>query len=530
MKLPWKWMAVGVAVLLVLGLGAAKLLGGKAGGKAAAGAGATARVEARDFAQSVLAIGTVKPKVGAQVNVGARTSGKVQKLNVKIGDTVKKDQVIAVIEHRDLEAELQANEAQVASAKVQIEKLKARRDADAARFEALLAQKKSEVSSQQARLDAIQLQGNAGLDLERRRLESVVAQLRAQLQTQEAAIQEQEAAFQLADKDRKRMASLFEKGMLAEQSLDKAKAEREAAQGRLNSTKRQYDSGKVKLSEEASVQEETVKHALTNLEQDLAVQQMALEQARAGLELAQKEAESALVSFDAEISVLEATLPKLEAQLDQAKTRLSYATVLAPIDGVVGTITTQEGETVAAGFSSPTFVTVVDLARLQVDAYVDEVDIGKVKPGQEANFTVDAFPDRDFKGRVVAIYPSAVLKDNVVYYDVVVDIVDEFAGLLRPEMTANVSIFSLKKPGAPGVPVGALVRKDGKNFVQVVTAGKAALREVTVGIEEEDFVELSAGVKAGEQVLLPAAKNGAGFPHPPGGGGLMGGGMMGGPR
>jgi RND family efflux transporter MFP subunit len=357
----------------------------------------------------------------------------------------------------------------------------------------------------------------------------VVAQLRAQLQTQEAGLQEQEASFQLADKDRKRMAKLFEKGLLAEQSLDKAQADREGAQGRLQSTRKLFEAAKVKLSEDASVQEETVKHALTNLEQELAVQTLVLEQARAGLELAQREAEASAASFDAEISVLEATLPRLEAELDQAKTRLGYATVLAPIDGVVGTITTQEGETVAAGFSAPTFVTVVDLARLQVDAYVDEVDIGKVKPGQEASFAVDAFPDREFKGKVAAIYPSAVLKDNVVYYDVVVDIVDQFAGLLRPEMTANVSIYSLKKPAAPGLPLRALIRKEGKAFVQVLEGPKVVLRQVTVGIEEEDFVELSAGVKPGDKVLLPELKSGAGFPHGPGGG-PMGGGLMGGHR
>ena len=90
---------------------------------------------------------------------------------------------------------------------------------------------------------------------------------------------------------------------------------------------------------------------------------------------------------------------------------------------------------------APTFVTIIDLQRLQVDAYVDEVDIGKVKVGQRAVFTVDAFPGTEFEGQVSAIYPKAVIQDNVVNYDVVVDIQTPYHGRLRPEMTASVTIF-----------------------------------------------------------------------------------------
>ena len=79
---------------------------------------------------------------------------------------------------------------------------------------------------------------------------------------------------------------------------------------------------------------------------------------------------------------------------------------------------------------APTFVTIIDLERLQVDAYVDEVDIGKVQPQQEAYFTVDTFPDREFTGRVSAIYPNAVIQENVVNYDVVIEILDEHGGVL----------------------------------------------------------------------------------------------------
>ena len=114
-----------------------------------------------------------------------------------------------------------------------------------------------------------------------------------------------------------------------------------------------------------------------------------------------------------------------DAQLSEARVNLSYATITAPISGVIGSVTTQEGETVAAGLNAPTFVVIVDLDRLQVNAFVDEVDIGKVALGQRVTFNVDAFPAQDFTGAVAAIYPSATIQDNVVKYVVAIDIDDE---------------------------------------------------------------------------------------------------------
>ena len=135
---------------------------------------------------------------------------------------------------------------------------------------------------------------------------------------------------------------------------------------------------------------------------------------------------------------------------------MAYATIRAPISGIISSISTQEGETVAAGLSSPTFVTIIDLQQLQVDAYVDETDIGKIRVGQKATFTVDAFPDRDFPATVQAIYPKAIIMDNVVYYDVVLRIDEPLTGQLRPEMTTNVVISLDARKGVLAVPARAI--------------------------------------------------------------------------
>lgn len=139
-------------------------------------------------------------------------------------------------------------------------------------------------------------------------------------------------------------------------------------------------------------------------------------------------------------AVAEQRVREAAANLDFAAAQLGYARIAAPIAGVVSSISTQEGETVAASFAAPTFVTLLDLDRLEVWAYVDETDIGRIKVGQKAGFTVDTYPGRPFEGRVTAIYPQAEIRDNVVNYVTVVRFDAPRDRVLRPEMTVMAKI------------------------------------------------------------------------------------------
>jgi macrolide-specific efflux system membrane fusion protein len=223
-------------------------------------------VEKRDMGSLVQATGIIKPKVGAEVKVGARITGKVEHLYANIGDRVKKGQVLVRLEQDDLKAR-----------------------------------------SDQA----------------------------------EAAYLEAAAAFDKAKIDLERDKPLAQSGYISQQNIDVLQ--------------NVYD--------------------MTN-----------------------------------------ARVLKAKADQDYAKAQLSYATITAPIGGTIASVTTQQGETVAAGLSAPTFITILDLNKLEVNAYVDETDVGKIGVGQEALFTVDTFADKDFKGKVTAIYPRAVLQENVVNY------------------------------------------------------------------------------------------------------------------
>ncbi len=192
---------------------------------------------------------------------------------------------------------------------------------------------------------------------------------------------------------------------------------------------------------------------------------------------------------------------RARAALQQARVQRSFTTLHAPIGGVIASVATQEGETIAAGLNAPTFLTIVDLERLQVNTYVDEVDIGRVHVGQRTTFTVDAFPSRDFTGEVSAIYPTATIQDNVVKYIAAVRF-GSAGGVLRPEMTANVRI-ALAERVVLAVPVRAVRRVDGGSVVYVGAQGAA--RSVRTGWRDGAWVEITEGLKQGEHVLLDPA-------------------------
>jgi HlyD family secretion protein len=212
---------------------------------------------------------------------------------------------------------------------------------------------------------------------------------------------------------------------------------------------------------------------------------------------------------EATLGSARAALASSRAALEQALVQQGFTTIRAPMNGVVASVATREGETIAAGLDAPTFLTIVDLDRLQVDTYVDEVDIGKVRVGQRATFTVDAYPARDFAGIVAAIYPTATIQDNVVKYVAAVRI-DSSGGLLRPEMTANVRI-ALEAREVLAIPVRAVRRVDGRSVVYVIDGDSVALRPIRTGWRDGTWVEVVEGLAAGARIALEPE------PAPPGG-------------
>jgi HlyD family secretion protein len=198
-----------------------------------------------------------------------------------------------------------------------------------------------------------------------------------------------------------------------------------------------------------------------------------------------------------------ARLASQQAATDLAATQLGFTRIIAPISGVIGSVSTQEGETVTAAFVSPTFVTIIDVNRIEVRAYVDETDIGKVKAGQEASFTVDTYPGTTFSGIVSAIYPKAEIRDNVVNYIVILSVKDIPDGTqLRPEMTTYCTIVCKQGIRAWSIPNNAIRHRDSETVVYVLEHGQPVKRKISTGLKTTNMIEVLAGLKENEQVII----------------------------
>ena len=201
----------------------------------------------------------------------------------------------------------------------------------------------------------------------------------------------------------------------------------------------------------------------------------------------------------------------------RAETDLGYATITSPINGVVLDKAVEEGQTVAASFSTPTLFTIAqDLTDMRVIADIDEADIGEVKEGQRVSFSVDAFPNDIFQGLVTQVRQQATTESNVVTYEVVISAPN--ADLkLKPGLTANVTIFTLEKNDVLTVTAKALRFSPKQELIaedETIQDAEGAAHKLWVmegktfraipvetGVSNGTLTEITSGIKAGTQVV-----------------------------
>ena len=208
---------------------------------------------------------------------------------------------------------------------------------------------------------------------------------------------------------------------------------------------------------------------------------------------------------------------KVQTQnVQKARTNLGYATITAPIDGVVLNRAVEEGQTVASSFSTPTLFTIAqDLTDMRVIANVDEADIGGIVDGQRVTFTVDAFPDDTFNGVVTQVRQEATTESNVVTYEVVISAPNNDLKL-KPGLTANVTVYTLEKNNVLTIPSKALrfmpsdklLSKDQSiedcNSPQKVWKQEGNVFKaypVKTGITNGVLTEIISGVKENDEIL-----------------------------
>ena len=363
----------------------------------------TARIERGNLRNTVTATGALQAVTTVQV--GSQASGTIAALYADFNSVVKKGQVVAQLDPSTAKA-------QVDQARANLEQARA----SLANARAAVVNSRAGVSDAQARSLAARstVQNNqAGVS----GAQANVAVLKAQQDDAMSLLKQQE--------------SLLKAGVIAQRDYDVAVTTYRTAEARYNQAVAQLDQAKLTEQSASSA--------------GIAQSQAAIEQSQA--QVAQSQAQ---------VQQASAQVQQAQAALNVAEVNLSHTTITSPIDGVVVSRDVNVGQTVAASLSAPTLFTIAnDLTQMQVIANIDQADIGLVEQAKSVRFSVDAFPGKEFDGKIAEMRLNPVNVQNVVTYNVVIN-VDNPEQKLKPGMTANLTITIDERNDVLKVPNSAL--------------------------------------------------------------------------
>jgi HlyD family secretion protein len=363
----------------------------------------TAKVERGNLRNTVTATGTLQAVTTVQV--GSQASGTISALNADFNSVVKKGQVVAQLDPAVSKAQVDQSRAALQQAQASLQLARAG-----------VANSRAGVSDSQARALAAQstVQNNrAGVSSAQANL----AVLKAQQDDALSLLKQQE--------------SLLKSGVIAQRDYDTAKTSYQAAEARYNQAVAQVN---------------------------MAVYS---EQSAAGAGIAQsgaqvQQSQAQVQQAEAQVQQAQAQVQQAQAALLMAEVNLTHLTIVSPIDGIVVSRNVDVGQTVAASLSAPTLFTIAnDLKQMQVIANIDQADIGLVEQAKSVKFTVDAFPGKDFDGKIQQMRLNPTNVQNVVTYNVVMD-VNNPEQKLKPGMTANLVITIDERTNVLKVPNSAL--------------------------------------------------------------------------
>lgn len=363
----------------------------------------TARVERGNLRNTVTATGTLQAVTTVQV--GSQASGTISALYVDFNSLVRKGQVVAQLDPAVAKAQVDQSRAALQQAQASLQLARAG-----------VANSRAAVSDSQARAVAAKStvqNSQAGVSSSQANL----AVLKAQQDDALSLLKQQE--------------SLLKSGVIAQRDYDVAKTAYQAAQARYN-------------------------QAAAQLNQSVYAEQSA---AGAGIAQAQaqvQQSQAAVQQSQAQVQQAEAQVKAAQASLQLAQVNLTHTTIISPIDGIVVSRTVDVGQTVAASLSAPTLFTIAnDLKQMQVIANIDQADIGLVEQAKSVKFSVDAFPGKDFDGKIEEMRLNPTNVQNVVTYNVVIDVSNP-EQKLKPGMTANLTVTIDERNNVLKVPNAAL--------------------------------------------------------------------------
>ncbi len=373
------------------------------GGNASAAQYLTARVDRGSLRNTVTATGTLQAVTTVQV--GSQASGTISALYADYNSVVKKGQVIAQLDPAVPKAQVEQARANLQQAQAALQQARA-----------AVSNSKAGVSDARARAQAAQSTAQNN--------QAGVAAAQANLAVLKA--QQDDALSYL-----KQQESLVRSGVIAQRDLD-------VAQTAYQTAKAKYDQGVAQLNQAQLSQQSSASAGL-------AQSQAQVEQSQAQVGQSQ-----------AQVAAAAAQVQQATAALQLAEVNLAHTTITSPIDGVVVSRDVNIGQTVAASLSAPTLFTIAnDLTKMQVIANIDQADIGLVENAKSVKFTVDAFPGKDFDGKIEQMRLNPQNVQNVVTYNVVID-VDNPEQKLKPGMTTNLTFTIDERNNVLKVPNAAL--------------------------------------------------------------------------
>lgn len=360
----------------------------------------TATVDRGTIVATVSATGALAAVITVQV--GSQVSGQIREVLVDFNSLVRRNQLIARIDPDVFQAKLNAATADLDSARAQV--LNQRANVEKVR---------ADVENTRAAF------ATAEANVERMRAD--VENARAVIATAQANVTRDTATTSNARVELERRMDLAQRELISKSERDQAQTTFDTAQAQLEATRAQERAGQAALR--------SAQAQFTAGESQVRAAKAQVASAQATLQVA-----------EAQLKAADATVRQKQAALEQTRLDLVHTEIRAPVDGVVVSRTIDPGQTVAASLQAPTLFTIAqDLTRMQVEAAVDEADVGRLREGMDATFTVDAFPGRSFRGQIAQIRKAAQVVQNVVSYTTVITVPNPDRTLL-PGMTANVRI------------------------------------------------------------------------------------------
>ena len=533
-----KWIAIIVVIAVAIGGGGILLRSrgnDESGNGGAPAARKSVKVGRGDITISVDATGAIEPLI--TVEVRCKASGAITKLYVDDGDTLMAGDLIAEIEKKYTQADVDQAKADLKSAQARLTQAETNIRLQTEQSKIQIEQAKENVKEAQIRLDKLREdvelekianqrsvdQAEKDLEIAQLKLKQAEVSRPESVKRAEASVTQAKITLDLAKEDYERSKSLHEKQFVSKSEVDSEKAKLDSAQAQYDSAVEQFkmveqpsSAEELKLAqlnlEKSKLALDAAKHRQkeeSSREKDIKLSEAQLVDSKSALELTLLSKDQiALKEKDREAA--QASVTRAQVALDAAQDRLDDTEVRAPISGTILQKNVEEGQVITSSMSATAsagtlLVTMADLDNVYVISEVDETDIGKIAPGMAVNIEMEAYPGRNFSGSVLKIAPQGRVAQNVTTFAVTTEISNP-SNILKPGMNASVKIMAADRRNVLTLDNQAIMETPRGKMVMPAENGEPAPDARPIPIEAGargwDKTEIISGLNEGDEVML----------------------------